>query len=320
MRQLSNFIHKFLFFLYTSNGDRMKLGIPRALYDYFFHDLWEEYFKNLHMEVVYSEETNKEIINLGEKYASSEMCLSLKIFLGHVASLQGKCDGILIPQMDNFGIRNQMCSNFLALYNVVSNLFTIPIYTYKIDYIKHQKEKKGLLEIGRQLGFSKKKCEEAYQKAFLVDKRKRQQNIIKNSTKLRLKKTKVLVVGHSYNLHDAYIGKIIEDILRKEECEIIYSDYFDAEATNQLSKYLSKELYWKYSKENIGSIILCQDKVDGILFLSTFPCGLDSLVIELVMRKISIPYLNLVLDDLDAVAGMETRIESFIDILKQNKS
>jgi len=78
---------------------------------------------------------------------------------------------------------------------------------------------------------------------------------------------------------------------------------------------LSNGLYWKYSREIIGSIELCKDKVDGIIFLSTFPCGLDSLVNELIIRKLSKKSLNLVVDDMDAFAGIETRLESFVDIV-----
>ena len=68
---------------------------------------------------------------------------------------------------------------------------------------------------------------------------------------------------------------------------------------------------------NVDSKIYCKEKIDGIVFLTAFPCGLDSLVNELVMRKIDKPYLNLVIDDLDSLAGMETRIESFVDIIEQ---
>lgn len=297
----------------------MKIGIPRALYDYFYHDLYENYFKNLGINIVYSDVTNKEIINLGDKLANSEMCLSLKIFLGHVASISKQCDYLLIPQIDNYGLKEQMCANFIALYNLCKNLFETPILTYKVDYRHHLNDKKGLITIGTKLGFDKKTCLDAYKKAFLISERLRKQRITSNIIKLHSDKLKVLIIGHSYNLHDHYISQNIENYIINQDCELIYSDYFDANATNQLSKYLSHELYWKYSKENIGSLVLCQDKVDGIIFLSTFPCGLDSLVNELVMRKIDKPYLNLVLDDLDAQAGIETRLESFIDILKQDE-
>ena len=91
----------------------------------------------------------------------------------------------------------------------------------------------------------------------------------------------------------------------------------DIKETNNLSKYLSNGLYFKTSKENIGSIILCKEKIDGILFLSSFPCCIDSLVTELVIRKIDKPYLNLIIDDLDSTSGIETRLESFVDIIEQ---
>ena len=65
-------------------------------------------------------------------------------------------------------------------------------------------------------------------------------------------------------------------MLEKMHVEVMYSDKFNNSIKK--SKKLSNNLYWKYSREAIGSIILSQDKLDGIVFLSTFPCGLDSLV------------------------------------------
>ena len=94
-------------------------------------------------------------------------------------------------------------------------------------------------------------------------------------------------------------------------------DYFQEEQTNALARCLSKDLYWKYSRDAIGAIPLCE-KVDGIIFLSTFPCGLDSLVYEFVMRSMEKPYLYLVMDDLSSKTGLETRIESFVDLLEQS--
>lgn len=311
-------MHNFKLIPYSVLGDIMTVGIPKALYYYYFKDFWLEYFKELGIEVVISSDTNKDIIDKGNFYASDEMCLSLKIFLGHIASLQDKCDYLLVPNIRNFGIKDQMCSNYIALYNLIQNLFSFQILDYNIDYVHHKTEKKGLLIIGKKLGFSKKQCEQAYEKAHMQYRQIKQKEILENARKLNISKTKILLVGHPYNMYDPYIGGSIVSYLQKQNCEVIYCDQFDSQSLNLMSKYLSRELYWKYSKENIGSIVLCKEKVDGIIFLTTFPCGLDSLVNELVMRKIDLPYLNLVLDDLDAVAGIETRLESFIDILTQD--
>ena len=293
----------------------MKIGIPKALYYYYFFDKWQYFFEQLNIELI-TTDTDKNILELGNHYAASEMCLSLKIFLGHVAYLQDKCDYILIPKIDNFGQNNQMCTNFSSLYDLVHNLFAVKILTYEINQVKKKSEKKGLIKIGLELGFNKKMLKKAYKIACLKDEKKRKQLIIDNLNKLDSPNKKVLIVSHSYNIHDDYIGKMIVQNLEKYSIEIIYSDLFNR--VSDLALYISPNLYWRYSKESIGAIIACKEKIAGIIFVSTFPCGLDSLVNELVMRKIDLPYLNLVIDDLDAITGIETRIESFIDIIEQD--
>ena len=45
----------------------------------------------------------------------------------------------------------------------------------------------------------------------------------------------------------------------------------------------------------------------------------DSLVNELVLKKITKPTLNIIIDSQTSEIGLETRLESFIDILKERK-
>lgn len=295
----------------------LKIGLPKALYYYYFHDFYEEFFKQLGVTLVISDDTNRDIISTGTNLATDEMCLSLKILLGHIASLQGKCDYILLPMIYNYGRKDQMCCNFMCLYDVIHTIIDIPILDYEINYEKRKNEYKGMQKIGKILGFSRREIKKAYKIAKTKANKKQKQKILENVAKLNSTKKKVLMVSHSYNNHDPYIGGFIKEFLENQNCEVIDSDAFDNIATNLMSRYLSRELYWKYEKENIGSIVVCQDKIDGIVFLTTFPCGLDSLVNELVIRKISLPYLNLVMDDLDSTAGIETRLESFIDMINQ---
>ena len=113
-------------------------------------------------------------------------------------------------------------------------------------------------------------------------------------------------------MYDNLIGKPIIDMLNSMDVEIIYSDLF---FSKDYSSVLAPNLYWKYSRESISSISKCIDKIDGIIFLSVFPCGFDSLVNELVMRKIDKPYINLIIDDIESGGGIETRLESFVDII-----
>ena len=152
--QLCNSINnKFIFFI----GDIMKIGIPRSLYYYYYDNLWINFFKFLNVDVLVSPLTNKEIMDLGIKYAQDEMCLSMKNYIGHIAYLKDKCDYILIPRLDNYGRDNQTCTNFLAVYDIINNLFDINILNYNINLLNKETEKDGFIKIGTYLGFSKNK-------------------------------------------------------------------------------------------------------------------------------------------------------------------
>lgn len=299
--------------------DKLKVGIPRALFYYYYKDKWLNFFKNLDIDTVVSPPTNKEILNMGSSIANDEMCLSLKIYLGHIYYLKDMCDYILIPRIDNYGLSNQTCTNFLAIYDIVKNLIPVNILNYNIDFNHHQTELKGFIKIGKKLGKSTKDILASYQKCLSVNNKNHKNKTRINMCKLSKINSKILIVTHPYNIYDNYIGRPIVKILENLNAEVIYSDAFTPKITSDLSKNLSNTLYWKFNKESIGSIELIKNKIDGIIFLSSFPCGPDSIVNELVMRKIKVPYINIVIDDIDALAGIETRIESFIDIIESRK-
>ena len=250
-------------------------------------------------------------MDLGIKYSNDEMCLSMKVFLGHVSYLQGKCDYILIPRIDNYGIDNQTCTNFLAIYDIVNNLFDTKILNYNIN-LKNKDELSGLIKIMKNLGFTKKEIKDAYIYASVKANKLKKSKVLSNLRNLRSEKKKILLVGHPYNVYDRLIGSPITTMLNNLGVKIIYSDLFFVK--NEYKKY-TEGLYWKYNKDNIGSISKCIERIDGIIFLSSFPCGPDSLVNELVMRKIDKPYLNIIIDDIESLGGIETRLESFVDIV-----
>lgn len=299
--------------------DKLKIGIPRSLFFYYDGNILRKFFENLNFEVIISPKTNRSIFEAGMKYAGDEMCMSLKVLLGHVSYLQNKCDYVLIPRIDNYGINDQTCTNFLALYDIIKNLFDVNIISYNINLNKHETLLKGLWQIGKSFNLKTNSIVKAYKNAIEDNAIIKNKLINYNYSKLYSPKLKILLVGHSYNIHDDYIGGPLVEYLKKLDCEVLFSDYFNSDITNKLANHFSKELYWKYSKESIGSIKVVENNIDGIIFLTAFPCGLDSLVNELVMRKLKVPNINLVIDDINSLAGMYTRLESFVDILEQKK-
>lgn len=300
--------------------DKIKVGIPRGLFYYYYYDIWKPFFQELNVEIVESIPTNKDIISRGLNLANDEMCLSFKIYLGHIDYLKDKCDYLLVPRIDNYGLANQTCTNFLAAYDIVHNLVDVKILNYNIDYRKWEQELDGLFKMGKELHKKRRDIIRAYHASIKRYEKKKNKDIKDNYDNLDKEGLKILIVSHPYNTYDEYIGKPILEYLKQLGVIIIYSDKFDTLETQELAYSLSDTIYFKYSKENIGAIPLVYKKIDGIIFLSSFPCGLDSLVNELVMRKINKPYLNLVVDDLDSLTGIKTRLESFIDILEQKRN
>ena len=83
------------------------------------------------------------------------------------------------------------------------------------------------------------------------------------------------------------------------------------------SRELSSTCKWEISREILSGIAMHRGDVDGIILLSAFPCGPDAMVNELIARRVKgVPMLNLVLDGQSGTAGVETRLESFIDIIR----
>ena len=293
--------------------NKVIVGIPRGIFYYYDGVFWNSFFYSLNVRTIISPKTNKEIINLGLLSSPDEMCLSMKIYLGHIKYLEDKVDYILIPRIDRFDDYNQTCTNFLSIYQYVLHFSSIKILNYNID--NHHTLKDGAFKIGKELGFSRCEIIEAYKYAlkrhqeYLRKKIFEQEQIISNNHK------KVLIVSHAYNIHDEYLGGNILKILKDNQIDVLYSNYFDEQKANVKALELSPNLYWKYSRDAIGSISFVPN-IDGIIFFSTFPCGLDSLVNELVIRKIHKPYLNIIIDDSTSITGLETRIESFVDLLE----
>ena len=289
---------------------------------YYDKDLWIEFFKNLGIDVIISPNTNKKIVDSGTKLAPSEACLSLKIYLGHIIELKDKCDYILIPRLYSLKKNEQVCTNFNALYDLVNNLFDVNILNYNVDISTKNYQLLGFLSIGEQLGFSYIKSYKAYKYAEKIKrmKQKKQELLQQKEIEENKDKIKILLAGHPYNLYDSLIGKSVIDFLKGNNITILYSDKINHELVDEECRKISTDIHWTHNKEIVASTKYYEDIVDGIILISSFPCGPDSLMNEQISHKIKkVPLITLIFEDLNNDAGIITRLESFIDILNNLK-
>ena len=301
----------------------MKIGIPRALLYYRYHVLWNTFFQELGIETVISPHTNKTLMDAGSHYAIDENCLSSKLFFGHVSALEGKCDAVFVPRIANYGKDGVMCSRFEGLYDMAVNTFRdhdIDFVTCNVDIQQKCPEEQAYVMLGVSLGASEAKAREAYQKSYQAWQAAQKAHIAEEEARLHDDRIKILVVGHSYNLYDEYIGKPILKGIEQLDAVPICSDAVDLKQAQEDSLNICKSVPWIMSRELLGSIAKYHNDVDGIILLTAFPCGPDSMINEMIIRPIKArPILNLLLDSQDGNAGIETRLESFIDIIRFRK-
>jgi len=336
---------------------KYKVGIPRALYYYKFFPFWHELLTIMGCDIILSPPTNKSILEEGSKLASSEFCVPLKIYYGHVLWLienHKDLDYIFVPRYVSLNKYHYFFSKFLSLPDVVRHTIKspIPVLEYEINRKKRSNIESAII-LGEQLGVSKEKSIEAYLKAMnrfnqykeymqkgnlfhdtmyyiypnLVEKPKVKKQIDGDEDLSKQFPLNILILGHPYNTYDPIINQNIIERLKKYHVNVILLEQVPEEVFNQRVQINRKFYnYWNMEEELLQAaryfLLEARDKIDGILFLISFACGPDSLIQELIMRdfkKINIPFLNIVLDEHSGESGLVTRVESFIDMIRRKK-
>ena len=118
-------------------------------------------------------------------------------------------------------------------------------------------------------------------------------------------------------LHDPFVGAPAQHMLQSLGVKTIFSDALDRTACLNAGGQLSPTVPWEVNREIFGAVQLCRSRVDGVILMSAFPCGPDSMTNDMLVRLVKdVPILTIILDNQSGSAGLETRLESFVDILR----
>jgi len=295
------------------------VGIPRALLFHYYATQWLEFFKFLGVKTIVSPPSNREIVRRGIALSVDEACYSSKVYLGHVDWLSTRCDMVFMLRNENSGIREDFCPRIFAMYDIVKHTFPrMNLLHADVNYIFRKREVDAFIKIATDLGKTVEEGTRAYEHSVAMMTEEISRKNKEQEEKLQREGLKVMIVAHAYNTHDAVIGGDILDYFDKNNVTVIHAGCVDKACAKQktMEKY-GKRVYWKVNSDLMGGIEILKERVDGIVLLTTFPCGPDSIFNEMVIRSIKdVPVLSLMMDELDATAGLQTRLESFIDILQ----
>ena len=313
-------------------ADIHTVGIPQALLYYRYHVLWRTFFEGLGRIVIESKPSDRALLSQGEQLSIDECCLASKLYMGHVETLLDACDALFVPSIDNLGLHKGFCTKFQALPDLVANTFASRnprIISCEID-----KDDTGIsaeeayMSLATKFGCTKKKAKSIYQDALHAQKKHdeelahKQATLLKDAEKMpsQERPLRILIAAHPYVIHDPYIGSPVTTMLEDLNVCTLYSDRFDRKKALEKSYDFSETMPWIVNREIIGTILRLYDHLDGIVLVSAFPCGPDSMTNDALIRCIKgKPILSLTIDSQSGTAGLETRLESFVDILRYQK-
>jgi predicted nucleotide-binding protein (sugar kinase/HSP70/actin superfamily) len=318
-----------------------KVGIPRALLYYKFADMWETFFRQLGARVVVSPLTTRKIKEEAVKIAPNEDCYSTKLYFGHVLALKDKVDYIFIPRFGGYRKNYVACPKCIGLAEVLKSIIPDlpPILMPHYNRGKGRDSKLSFLIkaflTGMHLTKNPLKIAKAFFKAIRTHK-KHLKSLILTEERLKEwerseivvnneKQLKVALVGHSYVINDPFASLDIRTILQQHGLDIITSEQIPRKIVEEQMAKLEYDYYFEYTREILASVMYFLESrtVDGIIHIIIFSCGPDSIAGDLAARfskrNPAVPLLQLVFDELTGEAGLRTRIEAFVDMLRRRK-
>jgi predicted nucleotide-binding protein (sugar kinase/HSP70/actin superfamily) len=294
----------------------MKIGVPQGLLYSKYRIFTLTFLEELGAEIIVSPDTNKMILDEGVRYCIDEACLPMKIFHGHVSWLKSRCDAVLIPRFISIRENEYICPMFCGLIELVSHdipelprLIDTPVYS-----IEYSKLVKWAEKAGSAVTKDKKRITAALDEAL---QRYEQSKVGFNDEGYP---QKIGLIGHVYNIYDSFINMNLKSKLNGMGLGVMTYEGIDRKDIEAEVSTLFKKPFWTFAQDYYGAAVHMYKnrKVDGLIYLSSFSCGIDSVVTELIKSELGdFPFMILKLDEHTGEAGFDTRIDAFSDMLKR---
>jgi predicted nucleotide-binding protein (sugar kinase/HSP70/actin superfamily) len=335
---------------------KKRVGIPKGLFYFQYYPLWKTFFEKLNTEVIISDDTNKKILNDGVISCIDEACLPIKIFHGHVMNLKNKVDYLFIPRYTSISKKEYICPKFGGLPDMIRHTFAdLPQI---IDTEINLREPganfiKPAIKIGRHFTDDTKRIKNAYILAITEQREFRKKirrggltnELLKEYTQPKKSGKKAIIstpkeksslsivlMGHCYNIYDSYANMNVVHKIKTLGANIITIDMLDEPIIHKKPGFLNKKPFWYFGTKVMESVCHLLEKgnignrndIGGIIYIMSFGCGVDSFICDLAERVIrrekDIPFIALTIDEHTGEAGLNTRIEAFIDMIKRRNS
>lgn len=330
----------------------MRVGLPRALLYYEFGPLWETFFRFLGAEVIVSPPTTRNILELGIRSTVDEACLPVKAALGHLAWLRGRCDAIFVPRVVSWQRHAYTCPKLMGLPDMalagVTDLPPLLAPTVNVKrrpravYEAAREAARPLTRDGRRVAVALQEAMAAQERAWADQAAGRLPGESDRGGQADADVV-LAVLGHPYTIYDRALSFDLFGRLRAMGTRVVTAEMLPRALAETTWEGDAKPLYWTFGRRAVGGALrfLRGDgsgpadarraatmgsggRIDGIIHLVTFGCGPDSLTGELlagrVRQRYGAPLLLLTVDEHTGEAGLVTRLEAFLDLIRWRKA
>ncbi|HSV96738.1 MAG TPA: acyl-CoA dehydratase activase [Spirochaetota bacterium] len=304
------------------------VGIPRCLSVYTLWPFYSHFFHELGARSVLS----SEISACGVARVESGYCYPAEIAHGAVqAAFDARPDFLFLPHFrDMESYESDVHANFCPItqglpyyirqaFPEISDARVLsPVVSFKYG---EEKAIEPFIPLGEALGFDEKEVRAAFAAAL-----GKQREYAEKAASLgrealdearRSKRPVIALLGRPYNAFtpDANMG--IPRKFTSRGCTIIPFDILPFE-----SEDIFANMYWYYGQQNMKASKLVKNE-DNIFvtYITNFSCAPDSFMLHYLRWNMGTkPFLVLELDSHTADAGVDTRVEAFLDIIEGYRS
>ncbi|UJG40122.1 MAG: acyl-CoA dehydratase activase [Candidatus Heimdallarchaeum aukensis] len=305
-----------------TNTNTEKIGIPRALLTHSLFPLYSTFFKEIGFEVVLSSiDEEKELLT------NAPFCYPVQILHGAVNDLIKKgIKLIFLPHIRSLPKnKSWFDSTFCPItqgssYYIPTTFSPVEILNPVLDFEEGYEYDTSLVDyVVKKLGIPKSKANRAYIHAVKKQKKVEQQFIEWGKEALKkldeTNETAIVLVGRSYNAFPPETSQLIPKKLASMGVTVIPFDFLEkVESEEDIPWYFINYI-------NIAADLVQKKKNLFLLYITNFSCTIDGFNQQLVRTKMkSKPYLILELDAHTADAGTQTRLEAFLEIIKNYRA
>ena len=294
-----------------------RIGIPRALTTHSLFPLYSTFFSVLGMEVVLSDVDPR-----GDLRSHSGFCLPAQIAHGAVLdSAQRRVPLVFLPHVVRMPQHNSCRDSYLCPITQAGPYFVAKAFpdthllSPVLDFTNGYSASTAMTEMAiLELGVDRELADEAWAAAV-----RSQTEAECALTELGRKalaqvlatgKPAILLAGHSYNAYTPEASQSVGKKLSSMGVTVIPADC--------LVPVGAGPTVWHFANQILNAVSLAKQHPNlFLLSVSNFSCTIDAFTHSMLASELgSKPYLILEIDAHTADAGVQTRLEAFLDIVQ----